>query len=607
VGRRLLLALSVAGVFLFPGQARAAVTLTPCGKTPGLECASVDVPLDRSGAVPGTVSLHAEVLPAGGSARGVMFLVAGGPGQGSAHSFDLSDPGGAEFMHFLFPDYTLVAFDNRGTGASGLINCPALQTTIAESTEEDAALARDCASAIGPRRQFYATRDHAEDIEAVRQALGFQSIAIYGVSYGTKLALAYALAHPTHVERLVLDSVVPASLPDPFESNVLREMPRTLAALCAGGACRAATPDFAGDVIALANQLEAKPILGKVIGVRGRSKTLHMNGEDLLSMALDTDLSPGLAAELPAAVHAARGGYVRPLLRLLDFDLEASSLAAEDLSVGLYAATTCADGQFPWGPSTPVSDRSALLDAAIAGSPAGSFGPFGSWAARLGTAFFCELWPSPAGKAPLGLGPLPNVPVLAISGGLDMRTPTSSAAAVAALFPQGHVLVVPGIGHSVLGTDFSLCSQQAVRNWLAGASIRSSCPRVPPLVSFLGAFPKASKRVPSSTLVVAERAVREAEASWAQVLTATTKLAPSGLYGGKLVVTGSGDGFRLVRYSIAPGVLVTGKLTLRSGGPPFTFKGTLTVAGSGAARGTLRISGNAVSGKLGGRRVSGRL
>ena len=89
------------------------------------------VPLDRSGRTPGTVSLHVEVVPAATrSAAGVMFLIAGGPGQGSAGSFDLASSGSADFYQTIFPGYTLVAFDNRGTGKSGLIDCPELPRAI---------------------------------------------------------------------------------------------------------------------------------------------------------------------------------------------------------------------------------------------------------------------------------------------------------------------------------------------------------------------------------------------------------------------------------------------------------------------------------------------
>ncbi|MDX6401727.1 MAG: hypothetical protein QOF27_2333, partial [Gaiellaceae bacterium] len=334
-----------------PGTAHAAITLTPCPDTTnGLQCGTVDVPLDRTGVVPGTIALHVEVLPATGLPRGTMFLVAGGPGQGSAHVYGLGSPDSAEFMRAMMPGYTLVAFDNRGTGDSGVIRCPELQNTPTASAEQGAILARDCAAIIGPQRQFYATRDHAEDTDAVRAALGVPKIGLMGVSYGTKLALAYALAHPGNVERLILDSVVPTQLPDPFDRNVLREMPTTLDSLCDGGLCRAATPNFSAEVATLANRIEAKPISGKIIAPNGKLKTVRMDGEELISMLIDTDLSPGLAAEAPASVHAALKGNVRPLLRIYDLNLRTGELASEDLSFGLNAATNCADGRFPWSP-----------------------------------------------------------------------------------------------------------------------------------------------------------------------------------------------------------------------------------------------------------------
>ena len=51
---RLLLAIAAAAVLWLPTQAGAAVALTPCGKTAGLLCGEVSVPLDRTGKTPGT-------------------------------------------------------------------------------------------------------------------------------------------------------------------------------------------------------------------------------------------------------------------------------------------------------------------------------------------------------------------------------------------------------------------------------------------------------------------------------------------------------------------------------------------------------------------------
>jgi pimeloyl-ACP methyl ester carboxylesterase len=609
VGRRLVLVLLASAFFAAAGQARAAITLTPC-KTGGVQCGTVVAPLDRTGGTPGTVALHVEVLPAQGTARGVMFLIAGGPGQGSAGSFDLSPGFNRDLMRFMFPNYTFVAFDNRGTGQSGLINCPTLQSTLTGTVEQFAALAADCASVIGPQRVFYATRNHADDIDAVRASLGVDKIALYGVSYGTKLSLAYALGYPTHVERLILDSVVPATYPDVFDRNVLQEMPGTLTNFCSDGICKGATKDFALDVITLANRLEAKPIRGKIIGTNGKLKTVRMNGEELLTMMIDADLGPGLAAEAPAAVHAALGGNIRPLLRIYDLDLLSSELSAEDLSFGLNAATNCADGRFPWSPSTPPTARRPAIESAITNLPAGSLGPFGNWAARIGTSYFCEQWPSPAGNTPLGPGPLPNVPMIALNGGFDLRTPVANALAVVNQFPQGKLLVVRGVGHSVTGADVSGCSQNYVRQWILGtlnAPDRAECAeRVLPLAKVITAFPRRPARTVAQTLAAAGKTVREAEAtSWFGF--ASARFVARGLYGGKLVNGKNGLDFTLTRYSVAPGVLVSGKLSFVDISSSSTYKGTVKVSGSAAVAGTLKFAKTGkVTGTLGGRRVSGR-
>jgi pimeloyl-ACP methyl ester carboxylesterase len=225
----------------------------------GLTCSQVEVPLDRAGRVGGSVSLHVEVLPPAGRPHGVVFLLAGGPGQPSAEVFGLGSSSSAGYYRFLFPDYTLVAFDPRGSGGSGPLSCPD------DSRDSGPLFGAACAAALGPQRDFYGTGDQAEDIDAVRQALGVDRIALWGTSYGTKVAVAYALAHPDHVERMLLDSVLPPDLPRTFGGNVARMLPQALADYCGDGGCRAATGDFAGDVVGLANELVRTPAVGKVL------------------------------------------------------------------------------------------------------------------------------------------------------------------------------------------------------------------------------------------------------------------------------------------------------------------------------------------------------
>jgi pimeloyl-ACP methyl ester carboxylesterase len=611
VTRRLLLALAVAVAAFIAVQGRAAAALAPCGNIQGLECAQVDVPLDYTGLTPGTISLRVQVLQPDLPRRGTMFLLAGGPGQGSAGSYALDKPANAEGMRRQFPGYTLVAFDNRGTGDSGALNCPVLQrTAYVPSVAKAAQLYRDCAAIIGPARVFYATRDHAEDIESIRKELTLgDKVGLYGVSYGTKLALAYALAHPDHVERLLLVSVLPPGGPDPYARDVISQMPGTLRAMCTGTLCRGATSNLAGDVAAVANRLEAHPARAKIQAVAGKTVTVKMTGEDLISLVVDSDLQQGVAAELPAAVHDARTGYMRPLLRLFWLDAQAATSTVKELSVGLFAATTCADGLFPWSPATPVAQRPAVLAAAVAALPAGTFGPFGKWAAHNGPAYSCQQWPAPAGQTPLGTGPFPNVPVLAISGGRDFRTPTANAEAVVKLFPHGHVLVVPGIGHDPLDLDLTGCSYRAVQQWILLDRVpAATCPRVPLFTKVLTVFPRRAVG-PSSrgTVALVAKTVREASASWFLPWFSGKTFSPAGLYGGKLTPAKTGLQFTLSSYAIVPGLRVSGTLKRSGSAFPFAWKGTLKVSGAQAAAGTVRVTPNNVSGKLGGRRVSASL
>jgi len=613
--RGLIVLMALCAALGAPNAAPAARTLfAPCGAN-GLQCATVNVPLDRSGATPGTVSLHVEELPAPGIPRGVLFLIAGGPGQASAGAFTLG--ANALDLRSEYPGYTLIAFDPRGTGRSGLLRCPELQADPFAALTRVQALVAKCGTEIGASRDFYSTRDHADDIDAVRRALGVDKIALEGTSYGTQLSVAYALTYPSHVERLILDSVADPAGRDPFALDDLQQMPKGLASLCSGGLCRAATSNFVGELVKLANRMAAHPVAGKVAKQSGGTRTVRATGFDFLGGAvLDSDLNAGLAAELPAAVHAALRGRTRPLLRLVQLDRQTAITSAEDLSMGLFTATVCDDGPFPWAPETPLGQRPGLLAGARSALPKGSTGPFGIWATDLGPAPFCLRWPPQARRPGIGSGPLPNVPVLVFAGERDLRTPATNAAAIAARFPQGRLVTVPGVGHSVLGTDFTGCAQTAVSIWLSGGVPPSRCPRSPMLVNPIGAFPASfatlkpgrTGGVRGRTLAAVAKTVREAAASWAFSLTGFTQVqAIAGLYGG--TIRASGTSFVLKGYSTVAGVRISGSLRLyrpEARSPlPARFVGSVGVDGTNAAHGRLAVGASTLSGRLGGRRAHG--
>jgi pimeloyl-ACP methyl ester carboxylesterase len=501
----------------------------------------------------------------------------------------------------MFPGFTLIAYDDRGTGASGLIDCPQLQTANDVPSEQTAAA--QCGASLGPAAGFYSTADHAADLDAVRAALGFDKVGLYGVSYGTKLSMAYALGYPQHVDRLLLDSVLPPELPDPWESSTLTQMTSKLVQMCAGGVCNGQR--LASDVVAVANKLGSKGLVGRVRTASGKVVKQKVDGIEVLSVVLDSDLSPGEEAELPGVMHAARAGNMQPLFRLAHLHDSGNVETSLDLSDGLYAATVCRDGPFPWAPDTPVAQRQAALQQAIASAPAGTFGPFGSWAADFGNASFCVAWPSETGNAPLGAGPLPDVPMLAVSGSIDMRTPTNGAQSVVARFPQGKLTIVPGVGHSTVTADPSGCAVNAVRTWVNGGAPPAVCPSEKPLVLPVTAVPApgplhAKKAAsPRATYAIVKQTITEAKAAWLMTAGAAggTALVP-GITGGKMVA--GPTSIKFANYADANGIALNGTITLKRFGPPLVFQGTITVGGPRAAHGILTMNDAVLAGALGG-------
>jgi hypothetical protein len=176
------------------------------------------------------------------------------------------------------------------------------------------------------------------------------------------------------------------------------------------------------------------------------------------------------------------------------------------------------------------------------------------------------------------------------------------------------LVVVPGVGHSVIGADVSGCASRAVVKWITGGD-PGQCQRPPDIISPVAAFPASvgalapAGRAPGKvgrTVAAAIRTLRESGAAWATGIfgLAGSNGAIAGIYSGQLL-PGSGLDFTLRRYSIVPGVQLSGKVRIENSSTifPFGFSGTMTISGAKAAPGTIQIAAGRVRGLLGGRRI----
>jgi pimeloyl-ACP methyl ester carboxylesterase len=413
-----------------------------CPGVTGFTCATLDVPLDHANPARGTLHLQVGVGDNVHAPHGVLLVLSGGPGQPGLPILD-------GYLHRALSaeqgKYRIVVLDQRGTGA-GALDCTALQHQMGSSdlTAPSAAAVRACAKKLGARRQFYGTDDVVADMEALRQAIGVDRWSLDGISYGTYVGERYALAYPSHVSKLVLDSVVPQVGETDLGVAEFAAAKRVLHSVC-GTRC-------VSDLAAVVRRYRLGPQLF-----------------DALTFDSIADPTFRRFWNVPAALHAAReGNRARLHAFLAAASREQRRWPASALDQGLHASALCADWRYPWGNSAaPLAGRSARLRAAVARIPAAKLYPFDArTASRNGFVRQCLPW-APTAPTPLPHGKL-RVPTLLVNGDHDLSTPLAWARSELSWTTHGKLVVVPGAGHSVQGRAASDVGRRAVARFLLG-------------------------------------------------------------------------------------------------------------------------------------------
>ncbi len=587
----------------------------------GFTCATLPVPLTRNGLAPGTIALKIELEQAGAApSRSAVVALAGGPGQAALGLGEFI----AKAIGPALGSRDLLVFDQRGTGESDPLSCPAFaRPSEVEHAHSLSELLGTCAQQIGPARAGYTTPESVEDIEAIRQAGGYEKLVLYGTSYGTKVALEYAERYPQYVESLVLDSVVPSNGPEPFSLATFQAIPGVLKELCSNDACAGITSNPTADLARLIAQLRKHALSGSVYDGSGHRHTVRMSEAGLLGILQAGDLNPALRALLPAAVVSALRHDSDPLLRLyllsegLIPNVPANRPTENSGSIdeALFIDTSCEELPFPWQRSASASTRQAEALNALRAIPSVDFYPFDTTTALDASLVSdCASWPD-ASPPPPAPSPLPDVPALILSGEQDLRTPTSGAREVAARIPDAQLLVVPFTGHSVLGSDFSGCAEAAVQTFFgggAGGQPIQPCtstqnpfaptPITPTKLAYIRPPSVLSGRPGQTLAAVLDTILDLNRQVIGATLQADAELPVGSSFGGLRGGYARLDGASVVlhEFTFVPGVSLSGTFPVKDGQ---LQTATIRISGSAGSSGTIRLgSGDTASGTLGGKR-----
>lgn len=445
------------------------------------QCAQWRVPEDPAQPQGRRIALNIAWLEAGNDASAEpdpVFFIAGGPGQAATEVAGVVDAALREVRE----QRDIFLIDQRGTGRSQPLLClgadgkPLPEPDPAQPTPAALAdYARRCAASLHGRAdpRYYTTREAVGDLDAVRAALGVDTLNLFGVSYGTRVAQQYARRYPAHVRTLTIDGVVPNDLVVGGEFATTFEDAITLqASQCRKSpACARRFPiDTREQLRAVMARLRQSPVeveyrdpgTGEL--ARGR-----LGADGVTSLAFVYSYAPQTAALLPLVLDEAAHGRYASLMSLVEL---ANRQFDGQINRAMQWSVICAEDADRY--RAPATAADTLL------------GP------DVVTMLFaaCPAWPS--GIRPPGFTAAlqSRVPALLLSGELDPVTPPRYAERVLQGLPNGRHLVAPGQGHNVMGQG---CLPAVIGQFIDSADARAldagcigSLSGVPAFTSFNG-------------------------------------------------------------------------------------------------------------------------
>ena len=353
------------------------------------------------------LQIHFAVIPAAkGHARPDPIVpLLGGPGEAAIEAGRIF----VKRLALMLDDRDLLLVDQRGAGQSGALRCYFFSPDDpAKSLENLFPLARvvRCAKDLAMHSDLkqYSYQRFADDLEKVRQTLGYGRLNLCAGSYGTRAAQVFVRTYPSSVRTIYLGSVVPIDVanPLPFAKAAQSMLERTFAACEADAACRPAFPHVRDEFSQIMERLASGHVVVKVPGHAG---TVALSQGRVAEWFRSLLYRPSSAADLPWLIDRASKSDWAPIVKGI---LEDARDADKDLSLGLLLSITCSDDvPFVRQGEVPAATRNTFL---------------GNWRLRQQQAA-CMAWPHSVAPASYREPIHTQVPTMFVSGDSDGGTP----------------------------------------------------------------------------------------------------------------------------------------------------------------------------------------
>jgi len=438
--------------FAAPGSAAdtsAVITeFSPCRigiapRTALAECATVTVPFTHGleansyqgskGSLPETITLEIARISARSkqSDADPVTILAGGPGQGARDSWTQI----ASAFQPTLASRDVYLIDQRGTGASERMDCPEAPPSSGVTLDLDKVResAQACVTDQDLPTQWFTTSVAVQDLDTVRQLLEIDTWNLYGISYGTRVALHYLRRFPEHTRSVVLDAVVPPQKPIGPEVPIYSQqsLDRLFERCEQDEGCANAFPNLSEKTNALFESLRETPRIVQYENLsRGSLDSITFTDQHLAMSVRLLSYSAYGHAILPSMLYdAADNNNLAPFARQVA--LQETQLG-DTMATGMHAAVICTEDAPFINAQIDRTEMQAtflgdlILDAMVVG---------------------CEPWPLGVIDEDFHEPVVSDVPVLALSGSVDPITPPSYAEQAIVSLSRAHHIVNENQSH----------------------------------------------------------------------------------------------------------------------------------------------------------------
>lgn len=379
-------------------------------------------------------------------------LLAGGPGQSASESW----PSVQFAFESIRKNRDIYLIDQRGTGRSNKLACKPTESEADPfkfDAIETAAQSSLCRESITADPAFYTTSVAVHDLDAVRKALEIDQWNIFGISYGTRVALQYLRRYEEHVRTMILDAVVPPNVS--LGLNVAIDAQKSFDAMLLrcyeSDDCREHYPELGDRTRALLEELALEPQEISFENFNtGQIENMNFTLNHLtLTMRMLSYTSHGVSILPNMLREAYENNNFAPFAR--QSSMQAANLGGS-LATGMYNAVICTEDE-------PYIDESRITRLELQNTYLGAEAIDALQAS-------CKAWPAGVIDDDFRTPVTSSKPVLILSGANDPVTPPAYGSKVAETLENSLHIVNPHQGHmqSVLG-----CTPAILANFVSRA------------------------------------------------------------------------------------------------------------------------------------------